>query len=172
MADPVSSLTELYDQHRDAVWNAAWHLLADAAMAEDVVHDVFVALLDRDVRQIAKPRSYLVQAVVHRVRDRLRQRQQVGVAQACELPEDLVADQPAVDTALMAHEQQQQVTTALHALPIEQREVVVLHVFEGLTFREIAHMCAIRPNTAASRWRYACAQLGALLRCPHALERD
>ena len=172
MAVPVASLTELYSQHRDAVWNAAWHLLGDRELAEDVVHDVFVGLVARDLHGIARPRAYLLQAVVHRVRDRLRQRSKPGVAQAGELPADLPADQPSVQASLIAGEQRGEVAAALEALSSEQREVVVLHVFEELTFREIAELCQTSANTAASRWRYAVAQLSALLRPPHVLERE
>jgi RNA polymerase sigma-70 factor, ECF subfamily len=44
---------------------------------------------------------------------------------------------------------------ALKRLPPEQREVVYLKVFEGLTFQEIADRCGISINTAGSRYRYA-----------------
>jgi RNA polymerase sigma factor (sigma-70 family) len=44
---------------------------------------------------------------------------------------------------------------ALKRLPTEQREVVYLKVFEGMTFQEIADRCEISINTAASRYRYA-----------------
>jgi RNA polymerase sigma-70 factor (ECF subfamily) len=45
--------------------------------------------------------------------------------------------------------------TVQRALSAEQREVVYLKVFEGLTFQEIADRCAIGINTAGSRYRYA-----------------
>ena len=44
---------------------------------------------------------------------------------------------------------------ALRRLPAEQREVVYLKVFEGMTFQEIADRCEISINTAGSRYRYA-----------------
>jgi len=44
---------------------------------------------------------------------------------------------------------------ALKRLPAEQREVVYLKVFEGMTFQEIADRCEISINTAGSRYRYA-----------------
>jgi RNA polymerase sigma-70 factor, ECF subfamily len=45
--------------------------------------------------------------------------------------------------------------SALRALPTEQREVIYLKVFEGLTFHEIGERCGVSQNTAASRYRYA-----------------
>jgi RNA polymerase sigma-70 factor (ECF subfamily) len=51
------------------------------------------------------------------------------------------------------------VEQALAALPVEQREVVYLKVYEGLTLQEIATLCDVSINTVASRYRYALAAL-------------
>jgi RNA polymerase sigma-70 factor (ECF subfamily) len=48
---------------------------------------------------------------------------------------------------------------SLIALPEDQRQVVVLHVWGELTFSEIADVLNVSPNTAASRYRYALAKL-------------
>ena len=44
---------------------------------------------------------------------------------------------------------------ALRELPPDQREVIHLKVFEGMTFQEIADMTNESINTIASRYRYA-----------------
>jgi RNA polymerase sigma-70 factor (ECF subfamily) len=51
------------------------------------------------------------------------------------------------------------VEQAMATLPSEQREVVVLHIWGGLTFQEVAGVLAIPANTAASRYRYALSKL-------------
>jgi RNA polymerase sigma-70 factor (ECF subfamily) len=43
---------------------------------------------------------------------------------------------------------------ALAALPMEQREVIVLKIWHRCTFEEIAGLLDISPNTAAGRYRY------------------
>ena len=52
---------------------------------------------------------------------------------------------------------------ALKALPPEQREVVHLHVYEGMTFQEVAHATAESINTASARYRYAVDKMRRLL---------
>ena len=52
-------------------------------------------------------------------------------------------------------EEQMLAESALRTLPPEQREVVYLKVYEGLTFQEIGERCGVSLNTAASRYRYA-----------------
>ena len=52
-------------------------------------------------------------------------------------------------------EETQALETALQKLPPEQREVVVMKIWGGLKFEEIANELNISQNTAASRYRYA-----------------
>ena len=57
-----------------------------------------------------------------------------------------VPDEPTGDAEL---------ETAVRTLPAPLREVVLLKVWGGLTFRQIADSLSIPPGTAASRYRYA-----------------
>src|SRR3954447_13247212 len=52
-----------------------------------------------------------------------------------------------------------ELAAALDLLPIEQREVLVMKIWNELTFAEIASALSISQNTAASRYRYALAAL-------------
>src|SRR5712692_1601493 len=53
---------------------------------------------------------------------------------------------------------------ALGKLPADQRAVVHLKLWEGLTFECIAETLCLSPNTAASRYRYGLDKLRARLR--------
>jgi RNA polymerase sigma-70 factor (ECF subfamily) len=56
-------------------------------------------------------------------------------------------------------ESQRALVAALDLLPNEQREVLVMKIWNDLTFAEIAIALEISQNTAASRYRYALANL-------------
>jgi RNA polymerase sigma-70 factor (ECF subfamily) len=56
-------------------------------------------------------------------------------------------------------ESQRALVAALDLLPREQREVLVMKIWNELTFAEIASALEISQNTAASRYRYALAAL-------------
>ncbi len=62
----------------------------------------------------------------------------------------------------------------IRSLTPEQREVVHLHVFDGLTFREIAEASGESINTVAARYRYALEKLRVLggVRLNHARPRS
>ena len=54
---------------------------------------------------------------------------------------------------------QQELAAAIDLLPVEQREVLVMKIWNELTFVEIGDALGISQNTAASRYRYALAAL-------------
>ena len=156
-------LRTLYTTHKDQLMTIATSLLGDTGRAEDVVHDVFVALADGDhlarVRQDL--RAYLVACVANRARDQLRRR---GREAACSADADAPC-QVSVNPMerLIDNEDARQVVIALSALPQEQREVVALHLQGEMTFREIARRDGLSVNTVKSRYRYGMARLRQLL---------
>jgi RNA polymerase sigma-70 factor (ECF subfamily) len=56
-------------------------------------------------------------------------------------------------------ERRREIEAALRRLPAEQREVLVLKIWQELTFEQVAESLGIPLNTAASRYRYALAAL-------------
>ena len=64
--------------------------------------------------------------------------------------------EPAFD---LEDDSQRALVAAIDLLPDEQREVLVMKIWNELTFAEIAGALGISQNTAASRYRYALAAL-------------
>jgi RNA polymerase sigma-70 factor (ECF subfamily) len=152
----VPALADLYEQYGPRLYRYALLILADAAGAEDVVHDAFCRLaeaLQRQADVVTLP--YLTTIVRNECYSRLRRRRRSPVVAAEPLLEPAAADAHEDERLLLEH--------ALRTLPPEQREVVYLKVYEGLTFQEIGERCGISLNTAASRYRYALEALRRLL---------
>ena len=68
-------------------------------------------------------------------------------------------DAPTFEPSIERAERHAMIEAALDQLPGDQREVVVMKVWGGLTFAQIAQALDIPLNTAASRYRYALARL-------------
>jgi RNA polymerase sigma-70 factor (ECF subfamily) len=152
--DDIQSVAgRLYDEHGAALYRYALMLLADPSGAEDAVHHVFASLLRGQYRiEAGKDVHYLRRAVRNECYSMLRRRRVRNEVDAAPLlePRAVQGDKPEERLALEG---------ALRELPPEQREVVHLHVFEGLTLQEIADASGVSINTVASRYRYALARL-------------
>jgi len=125
------------------------------ADAQDLVQDAIVECWRRNGD--GPPSLPLVFTTIHRRaidfarrEDRRAIREQVVA---------LDESQPWFDTGVEDREFSRTIQGALAELPIEQREVITLKVWGGMTFAEIAEALGIPPNTAASRYRYGLAEL-------------
>jgi len=135
------------------------------ADAEDVVQEAFLrfwrARERRDV-SIDDPVAYLFACVRHAVMDwqrggRRRGRREASVAS--ERPKAAHHHAALLSGPLEQEERRVAVESALSRLPEAQREVLVMKVWAGLSFPQIARALEIPPDTAASRYRYALAKL-------------
>lgn len=149
-----SALAEIYERYERMCYGAALAATASPALAEDAIQEVFVRLARDPHRLLAadNPCGYLLRMVRNAAIDLLRARRHRPLA------DDRAAPAIAVD-----HERSACVANALACLPAEQREVVVLRVWEGRSLEDVAVILGISPNTASSRWRYAVAKLTRLL---------
>jgi RNA polymerase sigma-70 factor (ECF subfamily) len=148
------SARQLYEAHGRALLAYACSLTPDSSVAEDVLHQVFVRLLAGRVTITAPALPYLLRAVRNTALNHRRGRQRE--APLTEADRWLEAPPDRSDEALA-------VQSALRRLPAEQREVVILRLWAGLTFAEVATVVGCPMNTAASRYRYGRDRLRALL---------
>jgi len=146
-----SSIETLYRQHGSQLVLFASALTGERSRAQDVVHQVFLKLLERgSLGHATDAKAYLFASVRNAVLNDAKAR-----ARDVPLdPESAWFDPPGRDYAA-----ERNLRRAIGALSEDQREVVVLHVWGELTFFQIAHVLGLSPNTAASRYRYALARL-------------
>ena len=147
----------IYEKYRDTLLTVAMNLLADPELARDVVQDVFVKFVESldgfELR--GRLRGYFATCVANRARDRLRQMARDGHVEP-DRREPMHIQPP--DLAIQ-NEQLDRLAKALARLPYEQREIITLKVYGGMSFRAIARRQGIRLGTVQSRYRYGLDQL-------------
>jgi RNA polymerase sigma-70 factor (ECF subfamily) len=129
-----------------------------AADAEDIVQEAFVRFWQRN-HSIEK-RGLLYAMVRTIALDLIRRDSRRARREAVAMSE---AEQTAEPQFHVEDEQQQALALALDRLPHDQREVLVMKIWNELTFAEIAEALGISQNTAASRYRYGLAALRKIL---------
>ena len=149
-------LGALYDRHAAGLYRYAVMILADRDAAGDAVQQVFTRLVDRRDRPEIEA-SYLRRAIRNECFSMLRDRRRRPQA----------ADSHEILEALSARDEMPEerlaIQAALLVLRADQREVVHLKMFEGLTLQEIADVTGESINTIASRYRYALEKMRTVL---------
>ena len=124
--------------------------------AEDAVQGVFVRLAGRPAPFLAadQPWAYLLTAVRHEsIATTRRSRRMTFFRTLADLKTWLPVDR------LDQQESVEAVWRAIRRLPPEQAEVVVLKLWEEMTFPQIAAVVGVPLDTVASRYRYALRKL-------------
>ena len=165
------ALGELYDVLAPWVLGLACRILHDEAEAEEVAGDVF-AQVWRHVHRHDARRGPLVPWILaiarNRALDALRRRRRwwrkaERWEQAQVAGQDVDAPSGPDESAVPGWPLHREVHAALAALPEEQRRVVLLAYFEGLTHSEIARRLDQPLGTVKTRLRIAHQKLSAAL---------
>jgi RNA polymerase sigma factor (sigma-70 family) len=141
----------LYRQHGSALLLFAVAITGERSRAQDVIHHVFLNLIEkRSLDRATDKKAYLFASVRNAALNEGKLRERT-------VPLD--CDSAWFDPPDRDYMGEQNLRRALAALPNDQREVVVLHIWGELTFSQISELLSISSNTAASRYRYALAKL-------------
>jgi RNA polymerase sigma-70 factor (ECF subfamily) len=153
MADYSDPWSIWLDEHGPAMILLARQWTPSRADAEDIVQEAFVRFW-RSRDHVTDPVAYMYACVKHCALDWRRgsirrQRREEMTAR----PESLLSASAEQD------ERRAAIESALRSLPASQAEVLVMKIWGGLSFPQIAAALEISANTAASRYRYALARL-------------
>jgi RNA polymerase sigma-70 factor (ECF subfamily) len=157
-------LRRLYDEHAGALYAFLLNLTRDEADTRDLLQDIFVKLA-RDpelLTGVRDERAFLIRLAHNAAIDLIRRRGTREKTREQFAAETISPFAPASDPDKQAF--RAAMAVALAELPADQRAVVHLKLWEGLTFEEIAITLDIPPNTAASRYRYGLDKLREHLR--------
>ncbi len=147
------AFTTCYDRHAPTVFAFLIHLLKDRTEAEDILQETFWQVFRQagvyDEKR-GSPLAWIITVARSRGIDRLRQmtlhqRRDAG-------PPDLLPDIEGPDIGTK-RETCEVIGKALHDLPPEQREPILLAFFDGFTHNEIAEQLRIPLGTIKTRIR-------------------
>jgi len=152
-------LEELYDRYGESLYRYLVFRLGSAEDAEDVLQEAFCRFARYTVRWklVRDPRSFVLRVARNEANRFLRRKlgrregeKMILSGMAGGFVETFVAPEEPLLALLLRRSEE---------LPAEQKEIVFLKVFDGLTFKEIGSVCGVSANTAASRYRYGIEKL-------------
>lgn len=157
-------IERLYDAHAPALFAFLLNFTRAEADTHDLLQEMFVRLA-REPKLLAgvrEERAFLIRLAHNAAIDLMRRR---GTRERTK--ENFAAEIPSPFASTSDPDEKffrDELANALGELPADQRAVVHLKLWGGLTFEEIAAALAIPPNTAASRYRYGLDKLRGQLR--------
>jgi RNA polymerase sigma-70 factor (ECF subfamily) len=162
----------LYDRYSGVAYGLALRITGNAATAEDVVQDAFVSLWRQAPRfdpERGQVRSWLLTMVHHKGVDAVRRRAGRPERPLPEGAEEYIAGSARPDELAEMVLDAEAVREAVRLVPDDQRRVIEMAYFEGMTHVEIAAETGAPLGTVKSRMRIGLEKMREYLR-PRVLE--
>jgi RNA polymerase sigma-70 factor (ECF subfamily) len=157
-------IERLYDEHAQPLYAFLMNFTRDEADTHDLLQELFVKLAREPklLNCVREERAFLIQLAHNAAIDLIRRRgtrERTKENFAAEITSPFAPTNDPDEKVF-----REELALALGELPAEQRAVVHLKLWSGLTFEEIAAALEVSPNTAASRYRYGLDKLRGRLR--------
>lgn len=144
----------LYERYARLVHSVAQRICRDQSLAEDVVQEVFL-MLWREYSRYNPARgtfpAWLLTVVRHKAVDAVRREHAAHRNTVLSSADGEFASGPAADEAVLESVVAGQLHAALHRLPLQQRQSLLLAYYGGYTYREISELVEVPLGTVKSR---------------------
>jgi RNA polymerase sigma factor (sigma-70 family) len=166
-----SAIEILINRHRRKVYTYILLTIKNQQLAEDLFQETFIKVIQSlrggKYKDNGKFLSWVIRIAHNLIIDHFRKEKQMNTISNDDTEVDLFNSKKLSDDnieELIIHSQiKSEIRILINELPEDQREVVLLRHYGGLSFKEIADQTDVSINTALGRMRYALINLRKLI---------
>ena len=167
-----NAISQLIERHSRRVRDYIQMMVKDGEVADDIFQETFI----KAVRVIDEGRytdngrflSWILRIAHNQVIDHFRAQKQNRQLNEAEAGYDVLGTlrlaERTVEDEIVCEQIASDVRRMVELLPDEQREVVMMRYYSGLSFKEIAEQTGVSINTALGRMRYALINLRKMIK--------
>ncbi len=158
-----SGLQELIERHQTRLYSYIFVMVKDKQLADDLFQDTFVKVINTlksgSYNDEGKFIQWAMRIAHNLVIDHFRKQKKLNYAEVAndkyDLMDTLRVTDPSIEDTLVTEQIHKDVRLLMEHLPTEQKEVLYLRCYAGLSFKDIAEQTEVSINTALGRMRYA-----------------
>ncbi len=167
-----SSLQELIERHQTRLYSYIFVMVKDKQLADDLFQDTFVKVINTlksgNYNDEGKFIQWVMRIAHNLVIDHFRKQKKLNFAEVANdqynLMDTLKVTDPNIEDVLVTEQIHKDIQVLMGHLPVEQKEVLYLRCYAGLSFKDIAEQTEVSINTALGRMRYALINLRKLIK--------
>ena len=165
------SINVLLNRHRKRILDYIYMMVKNRDVADDIFQETLIKVVrfvqEGRYTQNGKFLSWVLRIAHNQVIDYFRQKKQRNNVSEGDAGYDILNNQKfsdhTVEEKLITNQIETDVRKLIDFLPPEQKEVVLMRYYMGLSFKEIAEQTDVSINTALGRMRYALINLRKLI---------
>ena len=166
-----SAIEVLINRHRSKVYTYIILTIKNQQLAEDLFQETFIKVIQSlragKYKDNGKFLSWVIRIAHNLIIDHFRKEKQMNAISNDDSEVDLFNSKKLSDSnieeLIIDNQIKSEIRILINELPEDQREVVLLRHYGGLSFKEIADQTDVSINTALGRMRYALINLRKLI---------
>lgn len=166
-----SCIETLINLHRSKVYTYILLTIKNQALAEDIFQETFIkviqSLRNGKYRDNGRFLSWVIRIAHNLIIDHFRKEKQLNTISNDDSETDLFNSkkfsEDNIEQLMISDQIRRDLKKLIYKLPEDQRQVVLLRHFGGLSFKEISEHTGVSINTALGRMRYALINLRKLI---------
>lgn len=159
----LSDFELLVSRYQEQIYNYVFSLVKDRQLCDDIFQDTFVKVIRTIKAGLYHDEGKFIQfamRIAHNlVIDHFRKENRIPVVESSSEDFNYVDNapitDPSVEQGMIVDQIHSDLRNLVERLPVEQREVLRLRIYEDMSFKEIADITNVSINTALGRMRYA-----------------
>ncbi|WP_264549281.1 RNA polymerase sigma factor [Flavobacterium sp. N2820] len=157
-----SALASLIERHQSKIYGFIYSKVNDRDLSDDIFQDTFIKVIrtlkTKSYNEEGKFLPWVMRIAHNLVVDHFRKAKKMPFQRETEeysIFNYMTDNAPTVESQMITEQVEVDLTRLLDELPADQKEVLVMRMYQDLSFKEIAELTGVSINTALGRMRYA-----------------
>lgn len=162
VAGDESALATLIARHQSKIYGFIYSKVSDHDISDDIFQDTFIKVIrtlkSDSYNEEGKFLPWVMRIAHNLIVDHFRRGKKMPMLRETEefsIFSIISDDVPNIESRMITAQVEKDLQNLIQELPDDQREVLIMRIYQDMSFKEIAEMTGVSINTALGRMRYA-----------------
>lgn len=157
-----SALTILINRHQSKIFGFIYSKISDRDISNDIFQDTFIKVIktlkSRSYNEEGKFLPWVMRIAHNLIIDHFRKNKKMPMFRETEefsIFSIMSDDSPTIENKIISNQVDIDLRKLIEELPVDQKEVLIMRMYQDMSFKEISEITGVSINTALGRMRYA-----------------
>lgn len=162
VAGDENALSALITRHQSKIYGFIYSKISDRDVSDDIFQDTFIKVIktlkSNSYNEEGKFLPWVMRIAHNLIVDHFRKNKKMPMFRETEefsIFSIMSDNSPNIESQIITAQVESDLQKLIDELPTDQREVLIMRMYQDLSFKEISELTGVSINTALGRMRYA-----------------
>ena len=162
VAGDESALATLINRHQSKIYGFIFSKISDRDLTDDIFQDTFIKVIktlkSNSYNEEGKFLPWVMRIAHNLIIDHFRKNKKMPMFRETEefsIFSIMTDNSQTIENRMISDQVEKDLKKLIEELPNDQKEVLVMRIYQDLSFKEISELTGVSINTALGRMRYA-----------------